>query len=310
MKKLLVVGVTCADVIINVDHLPKTAEDVVVYGQEMTLGGCAFNAFWVARSLGADVDLFSPIGRGVYADFVRAELEREGLKSIAPLSEGQDGCCYCFVEPGGERTFVAYHGAEYLYEDTWLQGLDMDGYDGVYVCGLEVEERTGPVLVDFLERSCRAKTVYFTPGPRPHAIPADLLGRILSLSPVLHMNDSEVMVMARGAGGNPTGWRDAARYLCERTGAPVIVTRGPAGSVALTPGEEVVAPGAPAVVVDTIGAGDSHIGAVMAALSQGQGMFEALSCANRVAARVCATAGAHVAKSVLLRAARGCASCG
>ena len=74
MGKLLFVGVTCADVVINVDKLPQTAQDVVVYGQKMTLGGCAFNAFSIAHALGEPAMLFSPVGTGAFGDFVRRGL--------------------------------------------------------------------------------------------------------------------------------------------------------------------------------------------------------------------------------------------
>ena len=41
VKKILVIGSTVVDVIINLDHLPRTAEDVNVSGQQMAMGGCA-----------------------------------------------------------------------------------------------------------------------------------------------------------------------------------------------------------------------------------------------------------------------------
>ena len=62
----------------------------------------------------------------------------------------ENGCCYCFVEPGGASTFVSYHGADYHYELAWFDAIDMDEVDAVYVCGLEVEDPTGPVVVEFL----------------------------------------------------------------------------------------------------------------------------------------------------------------
>ena len=43
MKQVLVIGSTVTDVIIHVDHLPKTSEDIHVIGQTMSLGGCAYN---------------------------------------------------------------------------------------------------------------------------------------------------------------------------------------------------------------------------------------------------------------------------
>ena len=65
-----------------------------------------------------------------------------------------------------------------------------------------------------------------------------------------------------------------------------------------------VVPGVATRVVDTIGAGDSHIGALMVGLHRGENPEEALACANRVAATVVATAGAHVDPELIRAAAQ------
>lgn len=196
MGKMLFVGVTCADVVINVDRLPRTAQDVIVYGQKTMLGGCAFNAFSVAHALGEPALLFSPVGTGAFGDFVRKGLAAEGVPVLVENAQMENGCCYCFVEPGGERTFIAYHGADYHYESAWFDALDMDEVDAVYSCGLEIEDPTGPVVVEFLERACAGKQLYFTPGPRPESLPMDLVERIYDLHPQLHMNADEACVAA------------------------------------------------------------------------------------------------------------------
>ena len=41
MPKILLIGSTCVDVIIEIDHLPKTAEDIQPKRQTLALGGCA-----------------------------------------------------------------------------------------------------------------------------------------------------------------------------------------------------------------------------------------------------------------------------
>ena len=51
---------------------------------------------------------------------------------------------------------------------------------------------------------------------------------------------------------------------------------------------------AKAEVVDTIGAGDSHIGAIMAGLSKGLSFDEAIKLANKVAAQVVSVQGAVI----------------
>ena len=306
MGKILVIGVTCADVVINVDRLPKTAEDVVVYGQHMALGGCAFNAFAIMHALGEPAILFSPIGGGAYGDFVREHLAAEGVTSPIPDAPGENGCCYCFVEPGGERTFIAYHGADYVHRAEWFERIDADEVDMVYVCGLEIEEPTGEVIVDFLERKCVGKTIFFTPGPRPDCLPADLVGRIYDLHPIMHLNDTEVEVMASHlADPELVRARGAAAILAERTGNMVLVTLGAEGCYYEAGPRRGVVPGVSSKVVDTIGAGDSHIGAAMACLHRGDTLEDALACANRVAAAVVSTSGAHLAPEAIRTAAMG-----
>ena len=79
MKKVLVIGSTVADIIINVDYLPTTAQDVHLHSQSMSLGGCAHNVSDMIRHFGAPYILYSPVGTGLYGDFVRSELAKKGI---------------------------------------------------------------------------------------------------------------------------------------------------------------------------------------------------------------------------------------
>lgn len=291
-KKLLFIGSTCVDVRINIDHLPATAEDVNVDSQHMALGGCAFNASEIARLLGVPYTLFSPVGTGAYGDFVRHELTGRGVCTPIPPVQRDNGCCYCFVERGGERTFLSYHGAEYAFDAAWFDALDACEYDMAYVCGLEIEEPTGAAIIDFLEHH-RELTVFFAPGSRISHITHDRMMRLLALHPVLHLNEEEVRCAARELCGvcseDPTRAADAISGKFDVT---VVVTLGADGCLYERAGERGCIASEPVHVVDTIGAGDSHVGAMMCALKHGLSLEEALRVANRVAAATVQTAGA------------------
>lgn len=84
---------------------------------------------------------------------------------------------------------------------------------------------------------------------------------------------------------------DAARELCSRTGNLVIVTLGEKGTAYYEGNELRTVPSAKTTVADTIGAGDSHIGAVIGGLSMGLGTEESIRLANRVAAAVVSVQG-------------------
>ena len=287
MKKVLVIGSTVVDVVVNlVDHLPKTGDDVHIRSQHMSLGGCAYNVSDSIRHFQVPYILFSPVGTGVYGNFVREELHIRGISSPIPTPEKENGCCYCFVENTGERSFISYHGAEYLFEKEWFSLIPLEEIDTIYICGLEIEESTGENIVEFLEAHPEL-TVYFAPGPRLTVINPQLVERLYRLSPILHLNETEAL----SASGKSTV-QEAASFLYEKTNNTVIVTLGEKGCFFFDGKESETVPPVPAVQADTIGAGDSHIGSVIACLKKGDSLKTAIQKANRVSSSVVSSSGA------------------
>lgn len=287
MKKVLVIGSTVVDVVVNlVDHLPKTGEDVHIKSQHMSLGGCAYNVSDSIRHFQVPYILFSPVGTGVYGNFIREELHSRGISSPIPTPERENGCCYCFVEDTGERSFISYHGAEYLFEKEWFSLIPLEDIDSVYICGLEIEENTGENIVEFLEAHPEL-IIYFAPGPRLTVINPKLVERLYRLSPILHLNETEAL----SASGKSTV-QEAAAFLYEKTNNTVIVTLGEKGCFFFDGKEAETVPPVPAIQADTIGAGDSHIGSVIACLKKGDSLKEAIQKANLVSSSVVSSSGA------------------
>lgn len=307
MKKILVIGSTVVDVIIRLDHLPRTAEDVNVEGQQMSMGGCAYNAAMLLRHMGVPHCLFSPVGTGAYGDFVREHFRRRNMEVLLPVKE-ENGCCYCFVENGGERTFLSYHGAEYRFSKEWFDRLDPQAFSSAYFCGLEMEEPTGKNILTFLEEHPHIQP-YFAPGPRFQSIDRGRMEQIFALHPVLHLNESEALSAARDHAGPPagSGVEAAARALHGLTGNTVVVTLGDRGSWYETGTDRGMVPGYPVTPMDTIGAGDAHIGALMGLLAKGLPLPRALRIANRLSAAVVATRGAVLSSEEFARVWKECA---
>ena len=308
MSKILVIGSAVADVIIRLeDHLPVKGEDVHVLSQEMRLGGCALNVYDMIRHFGEDAVPFLPIGSGPYADFVAKSFQERGIVSAVPRPGEANGCCYCFIEADGERTFIVYHGAEYRFRKEWFDALDTSEIDMCYICGLEIEETTGPVIVDFLEQNPHIR-IFFAPGPRILKIDRDLMRRIFALHPILHLNQEETRSCAMLLSGQTDGVPSAsaadlssfaslAASIYHVTRQTVITTLGKNGCMYYTGGDDPASPkwdhipGCPATQVDANGAGDAHAGAVIAQLHAGVPLPEALQKANLAGAMVVSSAG-------------------
>ncbi|MDL2205681.1 PfkB family carbohydrate kinase [Eubacteriales bacterium OttesenSCG-928-N13] len=290
-KKALIMGSTVADIIINLNQLPGTAEDVHVISQRTQLGGCAFNVSDIFRHADAPHLLFSPVGSGIYGDFVRDEMNRRGIERVIPDQVEENGCCYCFVESGGERTFISHRGAEYRFKTEFFDRIDPSEYGCAYVCGLEIEEPESLSMIHFLQENPKIR-VYFAPGPRIMKLPAERMAALFAMGPVLHLNERE----AHEYTGLPM--ESAALWLQHKTGADVVITLGARGAYCLPEqGEGQLVPPSSVTVVDTIGAGDAHIGALMAYRENGRALVEATSIANRVAGLVVSRRGALIDKA-------------
>lgn len=290
-KKILIIGSTCVDIIINIDHLPKTEEDIHPFSQSMALGGCAYNAANIVRLFGASHTFISPVGTGVYGDYVRKELNRKGIPVLVNVPDRENGCCYCLVEKGGERTFMSLHGAEYTFCRSWMEPFEKETFDMTYICGLEIEEPTGSELIGYLEAH-REQQIFYAPGPRGILIGQEKTSRLFALHPVLHINQAEACALSgcRIA-------REAAEALFQKTGNTVIITLGKDGACCLEQNKDFYyVPAYPTMVTDTVGAGDSHIGTVMACLSLGYSMREALLAASRISAAVVSVKGASLSE--------------
>ncbi len=292
--KTLVLGSTVVDVIVKVSLLPATAQDVNIISQHHQLGGCAYNVAHILTLAGVPHQLCSPVGCGMYGDFVARSLEEQEIPLFARLDGVANGCCYCLVEPSGERTFLSHHGAEYLFRREWFTPSVLAGVDSIYICGLELEEATSSDLVDFLEElrqgeAFRHLQVFFAPGPRITSIDGQLMDRMLALAPIIHLNESEIQGFTGG-----TTVEEAMERLWQRARNSVVVTRGAQGACCIHQGQMHYMEGCKAVVVDTIGAGDAHMGSVIAALHQGLELPQAVRRANAVAAAVVSISGASL----------------
>lgn len=285
MKKTIVIGSTVADIVIRIPRVPQAGEDVNIVQQQQQLGGCAYNVSHILRLAEIPYILCSPVGSGIYGDFVASELRKNGIQPFVRLEDTPNGCCYCIVDDAGERTFLSRHGAEYMFRKDWMRGMERDKVDSVYFCGLELEEPTGVEIVEFLEENPDLM-MFFAPGPRIDKIPRGLMRRILELKPVVHLNHREATLY--------TGLKTlekAAQRIHELSGNIVVVTIGKRGAYCVEDGSGYVVPGVPAKLDDTIGAGDAHLGVIITAIKHGFTLRQAVQRANMVSAAVVSVCG-------------------
>lgn len=303
-KGILCIGAIMADVMSHVPSLPQRGEGVVVEKTSVQLGGCAFNSGNAVRQLGQSCLLFAPIGRGVYANFIKEQLREGGLEGLEVDTRLDCGSCLCLIEPDGERTMITTPGIERHFQAAWFDLINPADYDIAFASGYEIDGEGGHAIIDFIEANPHIE-FWYAPGPRTAYVSDEKMARINALHPCWHLNDLELLQYAEKAGlplydpNTPKGFattfekvRCAGEALAASSGNVVVVTLGPEGCVAFFPDKSHIrASSEPIKPIDTVGAGDTHLGALVAARHAGKSWEEALAIANRMAAAVCLHAG-------------------
>ncbi len=298
-KRVLVIGAAFVDVVIGLERLPRSGEDVSAEYRGAIVGGCGFNVADVLHKLGLPFDLFLPVGGGPYGKPVREVMERNGYP-VHTVVDGEDnGWCMSLVEAGGERSFITVPGLETRMREEWFAPFDIASYDYFYISGYEAEGANGEVLLRVLGRKRPDAVIVFDPGPRAEYLTPAFLKDLYGLNVMLTLNETETLRLGGGASLDA-----AAINLFRATGQPVVVTRGGLGACVATDTVTSV-PGFAATVVDTIGAGDSHTGGILAGLLCGRPLEEAVLLANKIASVVVGRSGAATAPT-LAELSAGC----
>lgn len=288
--KTLVIGAAIIDMVLQVDRVPASGEDVI--GRDLTtmVGGCAYNVAATLRNFECEHDLCVPVGKGMHADIIKKELQKYGYPVLIQDNQKDNGFCFCLVEQNGERTFITVQGIEGDFRKEWFDQINMEDYDNIYIAGYQICGQNGRAMASWLA-GLKNQTVYFAPGPVICDIEKETMEQILSLKPVLHLNKKELFDFT-GADTLEQGLQS----LYERNCNQIIVTMGSEGAACYDGKEIFVVPSVQVKAVDTIGAGDSHIGAVLSGLSRGMSMMESVKMANKVAAGVVGIRGAVMSR--------------
>lgn len=290
--KSLIIGAAIVDVIMRIPLLPKKGEDIYCSERTVTVGGCAYNVANTLQNFQAEYSLLVPVGKGMHATLIEEALTSNNHEILIRDQHQDNGHCLCLVEEDGERTFITQIGLEGYFKEEWFEKININEYSNIYVDGYQLCSEGGKLLVDMLKKY-KDKNIYFAPGPVIASIEKNVWEKMCSLQPIIHLNEMEAL--------SYTGKQDvheAIRHLHHITNNLIFITLGPKGTLFFNGHEIVQIEGESANVVDTIGAGDSHIASIIAAVSLGHSYEKAIEMANKVAAQIVQIQGPKMEKEM------------
>jgi sugar/nucleoside kinase (ribokinase family) len=277
--RLILVGSILVDILMYVDHLPERGGDTMARRTLLTSGG-GFNVLTAAARLGLPAAYAGLVGDGPMGNQIKADLAAANIPLLLPGATGADtGFDIGMVEPDGERTFVTTPGIEARLTSEDLQAIPLLPGDVIYVSGYDLcYPISGRALEQWLPTLSDRHLLIIDPGPLVANIPALRLERILARTDLLSPNARETSILS-----GSTNIAEGASILAYRI-APdgwIIARAGAQGCwIANRTTPPIHLPPRPARVIDTTGAGDSHVGALLANLARGDDMQAAAHTAN------------------------------
>lgn len=292
-----------------VDFLPaapgQRVRDVPAW-HPCTGGSPANVAVGLAR-LGLRPAMVGVVGADEFGHFLRERLAAEGVdvSHLRQTAEARTGLVFISVDARGERGFTYFRtrSAEFLLGEADVDAAFLLRAKAVH-CGSNSlhrqEAREATVRMLELARGA-GRIVSCDPNLRLHAWedPSELkglLGRMLPLCTVVKLSEEEI--------GFATGTDvpDEALARLAALGVPLpVVTLGEKGAVLLWKGERVHVPAPRVRVLDTTGAGDGFVAALLHGLVRWYGDARALSEATRAELAALATFACGVGARVVER---------
>ena len=270
----------------------------------MGFAGDTFNTAWYLARAGVPTGFLSAVGDDPLSDRLCRFAQAAGIDTAAVrrVPGGTVGL-YLIALDGAERSFTYWRGqsaARRLADDGAALDRAMAGADTLYLSGITLailapEDRAR--LLGALGRARAAgRTVAFDPNLRPRLWPDGDAMRAAIMAGAAHADlalpsfEDEAAVF-----GDADPEATVARY--GRAGARAVVVKDGAAPVTWRAGGRggTVDPVPAREVVDTTAAGDSFNAGLLAALSRGAAMPEAVAEGCALAARVVAGRGALVA---------------
>ena len=285
---IVVFGSIALDLVTNVSRIPEPGESLHCAGYALVPGSKGGNQALAAARSGARVIHIASVGRDAHAALATDLLHNAGVDMThVGISERATGLCVVTVAADGENTVVAAAGANL---DTRVAQLEAVVFGAGDTLVLQLEVTPDDNFAAAAHGQARGARVVLNAAPAA-AVPANTLACL----DFLIVNEHEVMIVAKSVNISARTPQEAGAALNSRYGCSTIVTLGAQGVHAWHAGTEVKLSAPVIRPVDTTAAGDSFVGAFVAALDAGADFSTALQRGVVAGSLACMAAGAQPA---------------
>lgn len=308
MKKILCIGE------LLIDFFTTQTEQSIIEATtfEKQAGGAPANVAATIAILGGEAYFCGKVGDDAFGHFLKQTLEQAGVHTDQLILDPSAPTTLAFVsrQANGERDFIFNRGADELLciEDLNLQQLmemDVIHFGSATALLSEPFSKTYEQLMQTL--LLQNHFISFDPNYRADLWKHDTEQFILKCEPFIEaahfikMSEDELYLLAQ-----TDNFEHALEWLLSFQNKTIAVTQGAQGTCLIHDGGYVIIPAVPIHAIDTTGAGDAFVGAVLYQLSERDETdlsfiewVAIIEFANLAASKVCEKIGAIGALSTL-----------
>ncbi|MBH67634.1 MAG: ribokinase [Rhodospirillaceae bacterium] len=279
---IVVFGSLNADLFFTLNTLPKPGETVLCSDYTLLPGGKGGNQAVAAARLGSMVKMVGSIGNDAFGKPVVESLTEAGVDvSCVKAVNGATGTAFVMVEKSGENQIVVASGANLKTSSDQVKDEDLRP-DTVLVLQMEVTTREiEKIIFRAREAGCRIILNYAPAGPIDRAV--------LKNCDFLIFNELEVKLLS----GEVKTPEAHAIEFSSQFDAECIVTLGSEGGVLANKDGLYRVSALKVDPVDTVGAGDTFVGAFAVSILDGSDSKTALHRASVAGGLACTVRGAQ-----------------
>ena len=284
--RVTVLGSMNMDISVTVPWLPGPGATVLGSAARFAPGGKGGNQAVAAARLGAQVRMVGCVGDDVFGARLAGALRAESVDTSAVrlIPERASGLALITVDPDGENMITVASGANQAVGDAEVSAA-LAAPGGVLVISAEIPV---PAIAAALARAAAGRvTCVLNLAPAPAAAARLLSGGV----DWLVLNEPEAATVLGHPVAGLAGARPAARELAQAGARHAVVTAGAQGAAFAGPSGEGAVPAFPVRAVDSVGAGDTFVGALAMAVGAGVPPGEAVRAACAAAAVAAARPG-------------------
>lgn len=277
-QQVVVVGSLNYDLILKQERLPKKGETFTADELVQGPGGKGANQAAQCAKLGLSTAIIGKVGEDRFGEALIGSLTAVGVNVDCVSRQGTTGLGVVNVLADGDYHSTLLKGANHLItKDDINQHLEL-----ITNCEylLLQQEIPAPIIDHVIEmaRTADCKIVLNNAPAR------DIKEESLANVDILVVNETEAEYMSNSTVNSIDLAHHVASALVQRVKSTVILTLGELGAVIATKNHSFYAPAKKADAVDTTGAGDSYIGALIFSLVKGYTLQEATEIASTVSA--------------------------